>query len=140
MAVANERVSYTFHFPTLIIPLIANLTRAFDCELASDKSSDILYADTSEIETINFMTEGIIHMPQIADSAGKNWLAEPSSVTRLRNFASFVAQEETFSVGNYMQESAQKLMEQRVLCISKRTGNEDSEVGGAWTSFFSGAV
>lgn len=112
----------------------------FDSKLASDESTDTLYADTSEIETINFMTEGIARMPQIVNPDARDWLAKPSSINMLRNFASFVAQEDTFIAAYYMQEGPQQPVEQRVLCIRKSTSIEELKVGGTWTSFVREAV
>jgi hypothetical protein len=83
------------------------------------------------------MTEGIARIPQLINSDLREWLADPSSITRLRNFASFVAQEETFSVRYKMQEGARPLVEQKVLCITKSTERGGAQsAAGAWTRFF----
>jgi hypothetical protein len=113
--------------------------RAFDTELASNAAADDLYADASEIGTINLMTEGITRIPQITNSKLQEWLAVPSSITRLRNFASFVAQEEAFLV-QYKMQGQQALVEQRVLCISKNSRTDEQLVDGAWTGFFQRAT
>jgi hypothetical protein len=82
------------------------------------------------------MTEGTARIPQLINSGLREWLADPSSVMRLRNFASFVAQEETFSVRYKMQEGVRPFVEQKVLCISKSTEKGAQRTGGAWTRFF----
>jgi hypothetical protein len=86
------------------------------------------------------MVEGISRLSQIGDGELREWLAKPTSIIRLRNFASFVAQEETFTVRFEMQDSAKTTAEQRVLCIGNGTGTEEQRVNGAWTAFFRGAI
>jgi hypothetical protein len=104
--------------------------------LASNDAADTLYADSSERETINFMTEGIARIPQIAHPSLWERLADPSSVTRMRNFASFIAQEETFLVRYGMQEGTRPFVEQKVLCISKNSEEEAPSTQGIWTDYF----
>lgn len=111
---------------------------AFEHELSSNADADVLHADVSEIETINLMTEGIAHIPDIAQLELQELLTKPSSITRLRNFASFVAQEETFTVMYNMQEGASA--EQKVLCISKSMKPNKQRSEGAWMGFFAEAM
>lgn len=114
--------------------------RAFDCELASEGGADVLWADASEIETINLMTEGIAGIPEITYPGLREWIAKSSSITRLQNFASFVAREETITAQYKMQQGTQDSVEQKVLCISKNTTAEEGRVSGAWTNFFREAL
>lgn len=99
---------------------------------------DILHADASEIETISLMTEGIAHVPDIAQLELQELLTKPSSIMRLRNFASFVAQEETFTVVYDMQDGVSA--EQKVLCISRSMRPKKQNVSGAWMGFFAEAM
>ena len=102
----------------------------------------MLYADPSEQGTINLMIQGIIQIPRFSDSHLKKWLENPAFVTRLRNFASFVAQEETFSARYKMhgaplvpcEKHEELIVEQKVLCISKRKDAQHDE--GTWTELF----
>jgi hypothetical protein len=102
----------------------------------------MLYADLSEEGTINLMIQGIIQIPQFSNSHLQKWLGNPAFVSRLRNFASFVAQEETFSVRYKMhgaplvhcEKHGELIVEQKVLCISKRKDAQHDE--GTWTELF----
>ena len=114
--------------------------RAFDCELVSGEAADILHADASEIETIHLMTGDIARMPQITSPEIRKWLSKPSSITRLRNFASFVAREETFTVEYEMQGDIQSLVAQKVLSISKSRRAKQQHLGGTWTDFVEEAM
>jgi hypothetical protein len=80
------------------------------------------------------MTQGIARIPQMADFGGRTWLSRPSSIAKLRSFASFVAHEETFTASYCMQQGVQQPVEQKILCVSK-SKIEEQKVGGAWTSF-----
>jgi hypothetical protein len=108
--------------------------------LVSDGNVGILLADASEIETINLMVEAISRIPEMAQPQLRQWLATPSSITRLRDFASFVAQEETFTVGYGAHDGAKTMVEQKVLFIGKCARVEEQLVNGTWSSFFKGSI
>lgn len=114
--------------------------RAFDNELISGETVDVLHADASEIETINLMTEGIGCMSHVTSAQLQEFLVRPSSITRLRNFASFVAREETFMVNYKMHGDTASSVPQKVLCISKNTKTENGHVDGFWMGFVNDAT
>jgi hypothetical protein len=64
-----------------------------------------------------------------------------NSRERLRNFASFVAQEETIIVPYKMQHSPKgTIVEQKLLYVTKWKGTSAEVAGGPWTNFFMGSV
>jgi hypothetical protein len=74
----------------------------------------ILYAESDEEETISKMIGGILRLPEFSASSLQQLQA--SEFTKLRNFASFVAEEEFISVKYRMHDGQD--VEQKVLCIS----------------------
>lgn len=64
--------------------------RSYETELANGLSSSKLHADFTEQGTIDFMIQGVA---RIFDSKTFSLTAERSE--RLRNFASFISEEET---------------------------------------------
>ncbi|CAG8982136.1 hypothetical protein HYALB_00003228 [Hymenoscyphus albidus] len=79
-----------------------------------DGAYDILHASPSEVETINLTVEAITNLPQFK-SARDILMSHEKGWEPLRNFASFVAKEETVAVTSGG-------LEQRVLAINKTRG------------------
>ena len=105
----------------------------------------MLYADASETPTIDLMIDRITKLPQF--SGLQKWLYchdNSSAATRMRNFASFIAHEETIIVSwilvaNDSKESPDGsggMPDQKVLCVTKR-GEFCGRSTGDWTACLS---
>lgn len=110
--------------------------RTFDCELASNENGDVLHADSSEVDTIELMASNISQLPEVSNEQLRNSLLAPTSVSRLRNFASFVAREETFTMEYGVHTDSRDAVAQKVLCVDKRAGEGNQSVKGSWSAFF----
>jgi hypothetical protein len=106
--------------------------------------SEILHADESEKPTIDLMVQGITGHKQF--SILYKWLEYrqkdrvTGGVARLRNFASYVAREETFLADCPSEvidsnNSISKASEQKVLCITKGKLLQHQEPAGRWTEY-----
>ena len=116
---------------------------AYDGDLISPEN-EVLYADSSEAPTIDLMVYSISKLPHF--STLNEWLEhhEDGSLvgtrTRVRNFASYVAHEETFLASYPFQvnDSKERIdesdgkAEQKVLCITKGREVRSPEPGGSW--------
>jgi hypothetical protein len=126
----------------LSLSIVLHTNSAYDDEI-STPGHEVLYADVSEIPTIDLMVQGITRLPQFSDLQG--WLQSESVIARLQRFASFVAHEETVLV-NYSTEvndstkSSSGLggtLEHKVLCVSKRSFVRPPSRMGQWTEYLS---
>jgi hypothetical protein len=122
----KERIVLIFH-------------RAYDQELELDDPTGSLHAEPSELDTIDLMVNGISKLEWTNTRDGL--FSNPKSHKRLRNFASFVAQEETIIVPYKMQHSPKgMIVEQKLLYITKWKGTSAKVLNGQWTNFFMGSV
>jgi hypothetical protein len=125
--------------PQLARSTLADLfTRAYDEEISLGEAGDALHAEPSEQATIDHMIHGITQIPSLITKDMQEWVYSNSVMTRLRNFASFVAQEETFPIAYKMQHGPQigKIVEQKMLCISTKTMASLDKPGDAWAAIF----
>jgi hypothetical protein len=113
------------------------LPRAYDDEL-DVSTNEILHADPSEIPTIELMLRGILSLEQFSSPDMRDWLGienpRQDGVTmaiRMRNFASYVAHEETFQAEGPPNEAGESVR-QKVLCITKGWNGHLQE--GSWSS------
>ena len=111
---------------------------------------EVLYADTSEIPTLDLMVKGITKTPHF--SSLYEWLQShddgffADNVTRIRNFASYVAHEETIMANYQLEANDSKesddgfigTPDQKFLCITKRSAGRLLEhTTGIWTACMS---
>lgn len=120
-------------------------TRAYDEELSLGEAGDTLHAEPSEQATIDHMIRGITQISSLITRDMQDWGHSNFVMTRLRNFASFVAEEETFPVAYKVQHGPQtgEIVEQKMLCISTKTiaSSARGRLGGnlqaeTWISMF----
>jgi hypothetical protein len=98
-------------------------------------ADDTLYAEASEQETINHTVEAITALPQLATV--REWFqAGTLSSEALRNFASYVAKEETIPTPFNM-ESVVGPVEQKMLVVSKRKDLPQVSTGTSWPRILS---
>lgn len=130
----------TYVFKITGIDLLTIYLSAFDNALASDGEAnvEILHADASEAGTIDQMVETVARIPAMLSHAKlRKWLAYPFSIARLTSFASFVAKEETFTVGyrGHDGTGTGADVQQKVLCIGKGAQG-GGKTDGTWSRFF----
>jgi hypothetical protein len=98
-------------------------------------ADDTFYAEASEQETINHTIKAITELPQLATV--REWLqAGMLSSEELRNFASYVAKEETIPA-RFNMESVNGPVEQKMLVVSKRKDTLRISTETAWSRLFS---
>jgi hypothetical protein len=113
--------------------------RAYDQELELEDPTGSLHADSSELDTIDLMINGISKLE--GNNARDGLFTNSTSRERLRNFASFVAQEETIIVPYKTQHSSEgTVVEQKLLYITKWKGTSAKAVNGPWTDFLMGSA
>ena len=111
---------------------------------------EVLYAETSEIPTLDLMVKGITKIPHF--SSLYEWLQSrddsffTNNVTGIRNFASYVAHEETIMANYQLEANDSKepadgfvgMPDQKVLCITKSSVSRPPEhTTGIWTACMS---
>lgn len=116
--------------------------RAYDNE-TNGSENEVLRADPSEIPTIDLMVRGISSLEQFSSADMRNWLGIDdrckvgvTMARRIRNFASYVAHEETFQA-NCPLHGTGGTLQQKVLCITKRRDSHLQESHGSWTTCMS---
>jgi hypothetical protein len=113
--------------------------RAYDQELELEDPTSSLHAEPSELDTINLMIDGISKLKW--NNARDGLFSNPKPRDRLRNFASFVAEEETIIVPYKMQHSPKAtIVQQKLLYVTKWKGTSAKVLNGPWTSFFMESV
>jgi hypothetical protein len=113
--------------------------RAYDQELELEDPTGTLHAEPSELDTIDLMINGISKLDW--NNAQDGLFSNPKSRERLRNFASFVAQEETIIAPYKMQHSPKgTVVEQKLLYVTKWKETSAKVLSGPWTNFFMGSV
>jgi hypothetical protein len=109
---------------------------------------EVLHAEADEISTIDFMVRGITSFKQFSTADMQNWLGSEDRevgltvATRIRNFASYVAHEETFVAVFSMQDNDFKgcfdatvgMLERKVLCVTKTRDSRLRDPQGRWTA------
>ncbi|KAH7336407.1 hypothetical protein BKA65DRAFT_607298 [Rhexocercosporidium sp. MPI-PUGE-AT-0058] len=116
---------------------ILKVNASYDEALSSDPEISTLHADPTEKETIDLMTENIAKLPQIITST-----LHPDLSEQLRNFASFVAIEESLPALYHMVTGSHsgEMVEQKLLCVSiAKDGLDVLNTGrdGSWMGFMS---
>ena len=120
---------------------------AYDDE-TSVLGNEVLHAKADEISTIDFMVRGITSLKQFSTADMQNWLGSEDRevgltvATRIRNFASYVAHEETFVAVFSMQgndfngcfNGTIGMSERKVLCVRKARDSRLQDPQGRWTA------
>lgn len=122
------------------------LNSSYDTEITAS-AKEVLYAEPSELETIDFMIRGITNLPQFSGVDMQKWLEQEASstVVRARNFASFIAKEETLLAGYRLgsndssegKDGSGNNVEERVLCMTKSRTSDRQELQGSWNKLMS---
>jgi hypothetical protein len=112
---------------------------AYDQELELEDPTGSLHAESSELDTIDLMINGISKLEW--NNEREELFSSPESRERLRNFASFVAQEETIIVPYKMQHSPKgTIVEQKLLYVTKWKGTSAKALNEPWTNFLMGSA
>ncbi|PBP19402.1 SET domain-containing protein [Diplocarpon rosae] len=98
---------------------------AYDQVIATDPAAERPYADQHERETIDFMIQNTAALPT------------RESFSRLRDFATYISEEETVLSSYKMQSGPQagEFIEQRLLCIARIWPDVHHEPSGPWSTF-----
>ena len=98
------------------------------------EAADTFHAEPSEQATIDNMVHGISQIPSLMAKDTRELGYSHPFTTRLRNFASLVAKEETIPIAYEMLHSSQpgKRVQQKILCMNMNTTLSPSN-GPRWS-------
>jgi hypothetical protein len=116
--------------------LLTGFRRAYDEEIDPQRD-EMFYADPSEKPTIDLMVQGISKLPPFSTKY-PSVLSQASDVLRIRNFAGYVAHQETLLVGQ-TPESEDAKPDQKLLFISQGSDDRRPDVARCdnWMMFVS---